>query len=94
MKFISRKGYRPAVLIGVILMCCAVAPPRARGAEAHATASAELIDPAQIDTSKLLGDAAAEAAAPPPEPAAVHHVEPEVKLSVEAGVTSLRIDYN
>ena len=94
MKFICQKSCRAMLLIGMIWICYVFAPPVAQGAEAHAWASAELVDPAIIDTSKLLGAAAADSGDPPPDHVGAQQVEPEVKLVVEAGVAFLTIDYN
>jgi hypothetical protein len=94
MKLICKSAYPAAVIIGMICGLILLTPARVQGAVAHATTSAEVINPAMIDTSKMLAAAAAGEAGPSSEKTAAKLAQPEVKAVIVDGVTFLSIDYN
>jgi hypothetical protein len=94
MKITSRTKYAKGVLAVMIWMLSVAAPASVEAGVAHARASAEVIDPAVIDTVKIMADAAADAAEQSAGKTDAKQVQPEGKISVLDGVTVLTIDYN
>jgi hypothetical protein len=82
------------IILGVFCLLSAFAAGESQAAVAHVRASAEVIDPAVIDCSKILANAAAEAAGKTADSAAAQQAQPEVKVVTVEGVTWLSIDYN
>jgi len=93
-KFRSRYAVALTVALVAIMGMILAAPPRLEGAEARATVSAEVVDPAAIDASMILADAAADAAGRLDHPADQRQVAPQVQVLVVEGVTFLYVDYN
>lgn len=93
MKTIFRSRYAVA-MIAILGMTIFVAPARLEGAEARATVSAEVVDPAVIDASMIPADAAADAAGRLDRPTDQRQVSPQVQVLVVDGVTFLCIDYD
>jgi len=94
MKIASRKRYAKGVLVAAIWLLGLPAPAGVEAAVAQARASAEVINPAVIDTVKIMADAATDAAEKSTGKTEAKQVQPEVKVSVVDGVTVLTIDYN
>jgi len=88
-KFRSRYAVALTVALVAIMGMILAAPPRLEGAEARATVSAEVVDPAAIDASMILADAAGL-----DHPADQRQVAPQVQVLVVEGVTFLCVDYN
>lgn len=83
------------VLISSIFIWGVTAPDPVQAAVAHARASAEVLNPAAIDSSQILADAAPESPAKTSETAVARQpIQPEVKIVTAEGVTWLSIDYN
>jgi len=94
MKATNRIGKTGITIIGAIWMLSFFVPADLQAAVAQVRVSAEVIDPAVIDCSKILAGAAAETAAKTTDTAAAQKAQPEIKIVTLEGVTWLSIDYN
>ena len=82
------------VTLFVSLLLCAASPAPVQAAAARVGASAEVINPAVIDSSRMLAEATAEPTAKCDAGPTEVEIRPEVKLVNREGVTWLSIDYN
>jgi len=87
-------GKRGIIIFGVICTQLALAPVQVQGAVAQGRSTAEVVNPAALDTASLLATAAAGATGRGGAGQTVQQVQPEVSLLTVNGVAWLYIDYN
>ena len=83
------------MVIGLIwMLLSACTPPQVQAAVARGRTCAEVVNPAQVDTSRLLARAEATGTGTATSIQAAQQVRAEVRLVTAKGVAWLSIDYN